>query len=216
MRDQDGVARRETWEVLQDRELQRYREAYACTGSYQGFFSIEGYDDPRGVGESIREACGLCLDVGCGVLPRPVYMREGVHFVGIDPFFGDGPRQFAFSQAVGEHLPFTSESFPCVSFMSTLDHQIEPSVSLREAYRVMEPNGRLYLWLELRPPYDGAYQRWRAAVPGTPFDANHQYAFTMSDVETLVLAAGFTWQGTQAYPGTAFWPPTYLICARKP
>ena len=205
--------RSETWRDLQAAEVVAYRSAFARQGDYRGFFSIPEYGDADRAGVEIAETCSRCLDIGCGVLPRPVYMQTD--FVGIDPFFGEGPRQFPFAQALGEHLPFPSQSFPCCSFMSTLDHQIEPLVALGEAWRILKSYGYLWLWLELRSDTDARYHWWRTQPPGTLFDAHHQHAFIKADVVALLAQSGFRWLGMNSYPGTSYWPPTQLIVGMK-
>jgi len=204
-----------TWQALQEREVVAYRAAYARQGDYRGFFSIPEYTDAVRAGQRIAEACPRCLDVGCGVLARPSYMLPTVEFVGIDPFEGEGPRNFEFHQGVGEHLPFPDDSFPCVSFMSTLDHQVEPLAALREAWRVLWARGRLYVWLNLRDESDARYQWWKTQPPGTLFDDHHQHAFTQADVEGLLEQAGFNYVGRECYPGTSYWPPSQLLLGIK-
>ena len=181
------------WRDLQVAELDAYRESYRKRGDYFGFFSVDARTDAKRIGERIAKSCNNCLDVGAGILPRPVYMRPGVKFYGIDPFFGEYPRDFPFAQAIGEYLPFPDETFECVSFMSALDHQIEPVISLREAYRVLARDGLLFLWIHLRIDNSRAYRKWRRAPPGTKFNTHHQYAFIKRDIEELFEQSGFTW-----------------------
>jgi SAM-dependent methyltransferase len=203
-----------TWRALQAAEITSYRESFKRRGDYFGFFSIPGLEHAERAGATIAKSCPLCLDIGCGVLPRPSYMQT--KFMGLDPFFGEGPRQFPFTQAIGEHLPFLSASFPCVSFMSTIDHQIDPLVSLREAWRVLQLGGFIWLWLELRSETDGRYWWWKQQPLGTLFDDHHQHAFIKADIEELFRLAGFRWLGMDIYPGTYQWPPTALVLGEKP
>jgi SAM-dependent methyltransferase len=208
----DGLV--STWHSLQSAEVISYRESFKRRGDYFGFFSIPGLEHAERAGATIAKSCPLCLDIGCGVLPCPSYMQT--KFVGIDPFFGEGPRKFLFAQAIGEHLPFPSASFPCVSFMSTIDHQIDPAVSLREAWRVLKSGGFIWLWLELRSESDARYQWWKVQPPGTLFDDHHQHAFVKADIEHLLSDAGFRWLGMDTYPGNYQWPSTALVLGAKP
>lgn len=202
-----------TWQKLQSAKVISYRRSFQQRGDYFGFFSIPGLEHAERAGATIAKVCQSCLDVGCGVLPRPSYMQT--KFIGIDPFFGEGGRQFPFAQAIGEYLPFPSASFPCVSFMSTLDHQIDPLVSLREAWRVLQPQGLIWIWLALRSESDAQYQRWRAQPPGTLFDDHHQHAFVKTDIERLLRDVGFLWVGIDTYPGIGQWPSTALVLGVK-
>jgi len=208
-------SRKDVWEKLQVKEVKKYQDAFKRTGNYLGYFSINIRDDSRSVGNRIAEYCHTCLDIGSGILPLPVYMCNETRFFGIDPFFGEDARQFPFINGIGEYLPFANNQFDCISFMSSLDHQIEPLISLREAWRVMKPNGRLYLWLGLRSEHSPEYINWRSQPPGTLFNEHHQWAFIKSDILELLYKAGFTYRGQENYPGTTFYGPTQLITGDK-
>ena len=184
--------RKAVWEKLQPLEEERYQAAYRTTGNYAGFFSEQSRTDAKRIGEYIAESCSICLDVGAGILPRPAYMQQDTNFFGLDPFFGEYEREFPFVQAIGEDLPFLSETFECVTFMSTLDHQIEPLMSLKEAHRVLMPHGKLFLWVQLwRENQSRQYRHWRKAPVGTLFDRHHQHAFAKRDIEALMTDSQF-------------------------
>lgn len=204
-----------TWTALQALEQDAYRQAYARQGNYRGFFSVPEYRDAVRAGRRIAEACSACLDIGSGVMERPSYMQPTVAFQGLDPFFGEHRRAFPFVQAVGEHLPYRDGSFPCASLMSSLDHQYDPQATLREAYRILRPQGRLYIWTLLYAEADWHYQHWAAQPPGTLFDDHHQHAFTLTALTTLLSASGFAYQGCEHYHGTDYWPPSWLLVAIK-
>ena len=189
------------WRDLQALELDAYRESYRKRGDYFGYFSTNERTDARRIGNRIAQSCSNCLDVGSGILPRPVYMHSDVKFYGLDPFFGEYKRAFPFVQAIGEYLPFPDGAFNCLSFMSTLDHQIEPIVSLREAHRVLADMGWLFLWLDLRKDNSRAYRRWRVAPLGTKFNSHHQHAFIKGDIEKLLEQSGFMWASSQSLRG---------------
>jgi SAM-dependent methyltransferase len=98
---------------------------------------------------------------------------------------------------------------------STLDHQIDPLVSLREAWRVLKPGGFIWLWLDLREDTDGRYWWWKQQPPGTLYNEHHQHAFIKADIERLLSDAGFRWMGMEIYPGTYQWPSTALVLGAK-
>jgi SAM-dependent methyltransferase len=175
-----------TWRELQAFEIDSYRESYKKRGDYYGYFSIDSRTDARKVGEIISQHCDICLDVGSGILPRPVYMNMNVKFTGVDPFFGEYPRTYPFAQAIGEHLPFKNNSFPCISFLSSLDHLIYPVWSLEEAYRVLKPGGLVFIWQTIWREDSRAYKKWKNAPPGTRFNVHHQHAFTEWDINNLL------------------------------
>jgi len=99
---------------------------------------------------------------------------------------------------------------------STLDHQIDPLVSLREAWRVLKQGGFICLWLDLREDTDGRYWWWKQQPPGTLYNEHHQHAFIKADIEELFRLASFRWLGMEIYPGTYQWPSTALVLGAKP
>jgi len=189
----DFDTRLKVWKDLQEFEEHSYQESYEERGDYYGYFSMDRRNDARIAGEYITKQCDNCLDIGSGILPRPVYMNSSVRFTGLDPFFGEYKREFPFAQAIGEHLPFPSSFFKCVSFMSTLDHQIDPLVSLKEAHRVLVEGGLLFLWVALCPENSNSYRKWRNAPLGTKFNTHHQHAFVEQDIRKLLEQSGFEW-----------------------
>lgn len=202
-----------TWRELQTRELQRYRESYDETGSYLGCFSVAERRDALDLKDHIADRCDNCLDVGSGILPRPVYMPEDVKFFGIDPFFGEHKREYGFAQAIGEYLPFPGNAFDCVSFMSTLDHQIFPLISLREAYRVMIDRGFIFIWGNFYADGSKMYRVWKEKKVGATVDNNHQYAFTINDAKELLKKAKFSYVDCIFIRRGRF--RTYLIIGQK-
>ncbi len=102
---QGASTSRETalWQKHQDEMWQDYQN------DEEGVFSPQN-EVTDYLGEIVdQQGTGTFLDLGCGALPLPSYMaasRGHVQWIGIDPFFGDAPRQFPFAQAVGEYLPF--------------------------------------------------------------------------------------------------------------
>lgn len=166
-----------------------------------GNFSDDSYEPGTTLGSLIaRHGHGLCLDVGCGLLPRPVYMRDAkqCQFMGIDPIATGnakfyGRREFPFAQAIGDYLPFRRESFDCVIFSSSIDHQFSPKKALREARRVLKPGGLLFVVETIRPN-DTAYRRWKvqATLLGMArYNRFHCWAFTAKSLPRLIESAGF-------------------------
>ena len=94
---------------------------------------------------------GSILDVGCGPQKNPTHMKyctnENAFFVGIDPLIGEQPREFAFVQGLAEYVPFRENIFDQVSFVTTLDHFIDPKSPLIEAQRVLKEDGSIFVWL---------------------------------------------------------------------
>lgn len=57
----------------------------------------------------------------------------------------EAPSGFACTQAIGEFLPLKDESFDCVLMSEVIEHLEAPQISIREAARVLRPDGRLLI-----------------------------------------------------------------------
>lgn len=57
----------------------------------------------------------------------------------------DSPSDFACTQAVGESLPLSDESFDCILMSEVIEHLEVPQISIREAVRVLCRGGRLLI-----------------------------------------------------------------------
>ena len=100
---------------------------------------------------------GQVLDDGCGGGGMCVSVAEETdHVVGIDlsdRFNNAGTRLAAelktpnitFAQANGSHLPFPNKTFDTVLSHAVIEHVNDYEGYLREARRVMRPNGRMFL-----------------------------------------------------------------------
>ncbi|MFW5866747.1 MAG: methyltransferase domain-containing protein [Armatimonadota bacterium] len=122
----------------------------------------------REMHERFLEFCDLqagpadALDVGCGTGHVVDLLPEEVRYIGIDPLpGGHSPggaipaempkpvRTVSLVQGVGEHLPFSDDSFDLVLMMGTLDHTRSAEEALDEAARVLHPEGMLCVLLGL-------------------------------------------------------------------
>ena len=175
-------------------ELQRLEWRTYIDKGAKGIFSISGHR----IAEKLKKIVashmsGKCLDVGCGCLSKPAYMADDIDWYGIDPLVGDKKRQFVFKKALAENLPFGNETFDGVLFATSLDHLINPSLGLSEAYRVLKSNGTIIIWYSRR---GGAkYEKWLKRKGAIQFNAHHQWAFTDEIMAKMVRRAGFKIKG---------------------
>jgi SAM-dependent methyltransferase len=100
-------------------------------------------------------------------------------------------------QADSAALPLRQGSTDAVSLINVLDHSPEPLETLREAYRVLRPDGRLLI----RVPNAAFHRPWvkwlsslgplvrRRGWDGYPI--LHLFAFTPASLRRLVTRAGF-------------------------
>lgn len=167
------------WERLQTVEHDSYEK------SPVGVFSVDGCTEALEVGNFLRDNVkGECLDVGCGLLPEPSYMKDqpDITFTGIDPFGDEVIRKFHFVQGVGECIPFKNEHYDCVLFASTIDHMIDPQLAIKEAYRVLKTGGSLVIWYT---------ERSKPHLIFGKYNRHHQWGFTNEVLVDFVRKAQF-------------------------
>lgn len=183
-----GARNVETWLRLQA----------AAEASYavrtEGHFSTEKFQPAIDYGNILqRLPVGTYLDVGCGLLPEPVYMQRArrIRFVGVDPMRLDALRPFPFVQAYGDFLPFHDGAFDGVLFSSSLDHMFNPFQAMQEAMRTLRTGGYLVVFETIRDD-DEAFAQWRrkSLYFTTPYNRHHNWAFTADSISDLIQDAG--------------------------
>jgi SAM-dependent methyltransferase len=92
----------------------------------------------------------VLLDIGCGPLPLPAYLRGprkvGMKIIGLDPIPSN---EFEGFRIVGcsEFMPMRCSSIDTVVFATSLDHVIDLDATLRETRRVLNGNGCVLVWM---------------------------------------------------------------------
>ena len=179
---------KDLWQELQDLEWAEYLK------SPVGTFSVDGLRGAEMTGHVINDTIpgGRCLDVGCGVLPFPSYMKAApdVCFMGIDPYTEKVKREFKFFRGYAENLPWATEVFDGVLFATSLDHVKDPSVALKESYRVLSKGGYLFIWCSVRKN-DKKYQQWLKAPKPARYDTFHMWAYTEKSLMELAKDFNF-------------------------
>jgi len=121
---------------------------------------------------------GRVLDVGCGKKLSDEDFMTPAEYIGLDYDWGaEGLYDYAPNVLADAHsLPFASGSMNTVLLLEVLEHLKDPEVALKEAFRVLKPDGKLLLSAPfLYPVHDEPhdYRRW-----------------TMYGLELLVQQAG--------------------------
>lgn len=203
-----GLRNFRSWRSVQDEA----ETSYATRT--QGHFSVDTYAPAQDFGAIVSQFSGEWLDVGCGKLAWPIYMRaaEEIAFFGIDPMPFLVTRDFPFVRGLGDFLPFSEACFDGVMFASSLDHCIVPLQALEEAHRVLRPGGTLLVWETIRPD-DVRFREWAASAMyfQARYNSRHNWGFTRSSLEFVVRRAGFEvigWEKTSE-------PSEAVIVARR-
>ena len=174
----------ELWQRLQDKEWDLYKKE----GSV-GTFSVDGLRGAEMTGAFINKLIPkeCCLDVGCGALAYPSYMKAApdVYFIGIDPYEGDVEKDFYFLQGYAESLSFPDNDFDGVLFATSLDHVIDPVLAIKEAKRVLKDEGYLFVWTAVRDN-DKLYRAWLSKPKPAQYDKYHMWAFTRESLLELI------------------------------
>lgn len=167
-----------TWGELLEREKNEFLEH----GS-RGMFSDGWSEWAKWFGEYISTRVhGKVLDVGCGVIELPEYMKYcNVEWWGIDPLDLDIDRKFNYICGLAENMPFDDCEFDCVIFAASLNHMNDVKKAVSETHRVLKRHGLLIVWTGLvgMP----RYKKW--IDRGGAFDKKHKWAFTHRTIRQL-------------------------------
>jgi SAM-dependent methyltransferase len=102
----------------------------------------------------------VVLDLGCGEKPyQPLFLGKNVIYIGVDA----KRNEFVDILCVGAKLPFKDDVFSICIHTQVLEHVDEPKIVVDEIFRVLKPDGLLFLsapgvWPIHGAPHD--YWRW--------------------------------------------------------
>lgn len=142
---------------LQNEGVKTYAEwQYEKGGDTVAFFSGRYDADVMFAGKRV-------LDMGCGAAGKSLYYAGmGARVVGVDivPHYEEeayalaeklGLRdRFTFYLGSADALPFEDGSFDTIIMNDFMEHTAHPEATLREAIRLLSPEGRIYISF---PPY---------------------------------------------------------------
>jgi len=133
---------------------------------------------------------GVVVDLGCGPMPyRSDILQQGCKYIGVDwpnSLHGVAP-DVASDLNVGVDLP--SNSANAVMSISVLEHLHRPATMLTESWRILKPNGSLYLQVPFQ---------WH--VHEAPFD---YFRFTSHGLTRLLTESGF--EDVEVTANGGFW-----------
>ena len=128
------------------------------------------------------------LDVGCGIgfVSR---LYPSFDIVGIDISDGmlaNNPHKWL--KAPAEAIPFPDNHFDFVVCRSLLHHLDDPTVGLREMFRVLKPGGKWVCW---EPNHNALYETIRHLFQGTDRFSHLHHSFDAEQLFYLISKAGF-------------------------
>jgi SAM-dependent methyltransferase len=145
------------------------------------YFDLQAGSIWNDIAEPLSHARGKVVDVGCGGQPYRSLLPPNVEYIGIDiaesrAHFGyRAPDTVYFGGPVWPNVATGADLVLCTE---VLEHVLDPSSFLREAYRCLRPGGRLLLTV----PFAA---RWH-------FVPHDYWRFTPSALNDLLKAAGFS------------------------
>lgn len=141
------------------------------------------------------------LDIGCGDPHKEGSYMDGLwtlagNYIGVDPSL---PRirgircsdSLGLATGVGERLPIKNDSMDMVLIMSALAHCASPEVVLREAWRVLRPQGMVCLFVNNRRSWFKRLFSRKAARLQREYSSLQPNFFTRDSLLRLMKSAGF-------------------------
>lgn len=192
-----------TEQEVQDWVSQFYAQRYSGSGFlYHSKIVTEMLDGAR---MSDRRSDKI-LDVGCGIgFISQLYPNFDITGVDIsDEMLKRNP--FKWQKARVEELPFPDNHFDYVVCRSLLHHLEEPSLGLKEMFRVLKPGGKWICW---DPNYSFLINLFREWFQNTNRFSHLHKSFTVNELRNMLEETGFAvdevkYIGFLAYPLLGF------------
>jgi SAM-dependent methyltransferase len=137
---------------------------------------------------------GKVLEIGSGPIGIVNFLEWGDRYAidPLEPFYREQPSLIKLRNAdaiylsgSGEQLPMPAGSVALVILDNVIDHTYAPGRILQEIYRVLQPDGRLYLSVNVHTGW-GAFLHDVLAV--LRIDKRHPYTFTSGSLGRLLAS----------------------------
>lgn len=150
------------------------------------------------------------LDIGCGTGRALAFAAEKNNNFG--EFYGvdisekmiekakenfEGKENFHFIQANAESLPLTNNFFDYIISTNSFHHYLHPNKALKEMYRLLKPNGKLYL---LDPTTDGIMMKVINKIIKLA-DKTHVKMYSTKEFKNMYSEAGFNYLNNKSILG---------------
>lgn len=132
------------------------------------------------------------LEIGSGPIGIVSFLKWGERYT-IDPledFYSSNAAlsklrdpAVNYGQGTGEKIPFQDNSFSLVILDNVLDHVHEASGVLKEIYRVLSGEGKLYLAVNIHTNWGGALH---SLLSKLKIDKGHPYTFTEESIREFI------------------------------
>jgi len=117
----------------------------------------------KSVEKHLREQNASVLDVGCGKKPyQPLFLGKSAVYLGVDI----DPEELVDVLCAGEKLPFKESCFSACLCLQVLEHVDEPDTVIDEIFRVLKPDGLLFLSTHGNWPIHASQDYWRWTEQG--------------------------------------------------
>ncbi|MDD4089180.1 MAG: class I SAM-dependent methyltransferase [Tissierellia bacterium] len=154
------------------------KKTYAQWQYEKGIDTIEFYLKHNTVDEMFKDK--IVLDIGCGAGGKTVfYASKGVKKITGIEILGKYREEaenlakeynlqdkFEFVQGDAANMPFENETFDTIIMNDAMEHVDKPEMVLKECYRILKKDGKLYLNF---PPYNHPYGAHLSDAIGIPW-----------------------------------------------
>jgi len=139
----------------------------------------------------------MVVEIGSGAVGMVAFLNAAKRYA-IDPlcdYYTSKPElvehrnpNVVYQTGKGEDLPYPDCSVDLVIIENVIDHVQNANQVMREIYRILKPNGILYLTVNLHPAWGAFLHRIIAALK---IDRGHPYTFTISKIRQFLAGHQF-------------------------